>query len=610
VSDVVLQLLNGLFVGMSLALVAAGLALVFGVLRIVNFAQGELVMLGAYVVVYVDQLTHSFLLGVLAAVLGVGLIGGGVMFVLLWPFQRDRSPVLPLLATLALSLILRQLAVILFGGFIRTVSEPFALAVPVEGVQYPVYDLLIAVVSGAALVATYLFLKWSRPGIWLRAVADNPAMAAALGVPLPRVFLVAFVVSAGLSALAGAMLAPVTAVYASLGQDVSFNAFVVIVAGGLGNFSVRRAALFALVLGEVQALGSIWFRPVAVQVFSIALVIAALALRSRARPALPVVTVAGARSLAGRWVWRVALVLMLIGGMVPVALGPLDAQHAISLLVSILLAASVAVLLRFGSVLNLGIGAVFGASAYALALSSGDVPPVWPLLAALAAAGFASVVYGVYAGLASGVEYMMLTFLTTAAAARLPNLVPALAGGANGLGVRNVKSVAFGNDPLDGPGFYVVALCLTALTLAIGWLVLSSQLGRVAEAAGRNPLRTASMGYRLGRLRLFVAILSGGLAGVAGWIYALQSRVVGQNLLGLDTSLNGLIYALLGGVQQPFVGSVIGAVGVRLVSDLATPNGQASGLTVGLALLLVVYSLPDGVLGLFTRIGRYCTSGR
>jgi branched-subunit amino acid ABC-type transport system permease component len=571
VSEVVLQLLNGLFVGMSLALVAAGLALVFGVLRIVNFAQGELFMLGAYTVVYVTQLTHEFPVGVLAAVIGVGVIGGALMFILLWPLKvelnRERSPVFPLLATLGLSLILRRAAVVFFGGFIRSINQPIAVAVPVEGVQYPVYDLLIALVSGLALVATHYFLKYSRPGIWLRAIADNPSMAAALGVPLARVYLLAFIVSAGLSGLAGAMLAPVTAVYANLGQDVAFNAFVVIVAGGLSNFSVRRAAAFALVLGELQALGSIWFRPVAVQVFSIAVVVVALAIRARGRPLSPAWSFAGIRPATPQIGWRIGVLLfsvVLLTALVPLALGPAASQRATPILVSILVATAVAVLLRFGSVLNLGIGAVFGASAYSVAVFSGDVAPIWVLGAAMASAALVSTLYAVYAGLASGVEYMMLTFLTTAAAAKLPNLFPALAGGANGLRVRDVRSVAFGLDPLDGGTFYVLALCVTVVALALGWLLLGSQLGRVAEAAGRNPLRTASMGYGLGSLRLFVSVLAGGFAGAAGWIYAVTSRVVGQDVLGLDTSLNGLIYAL--------------------------------------GLLIVVYALPRVVLGLFTRI--------
>jgi len=199
---------------------------------------------------------------------------------------------------------------------------------------------------------------------------------------------------------------------------------------------------------------------------------------------------------------------------------------------------------------------------------------------------------------ASGIEYMMLTFLTTAAASRLPNLIPVLSGGANGLDVRNVAADAFGLDPLFGPGFYLMALALSVGCLGVCWLVLSTQAGRVAQAAGRNPLRMASLGYGLGGLRLLVALAAGLLAGLAGWMYSLQTRIVGQDVLGLDVSLNGLMYALVGGVQQPILGSVLGTSVVRMLGAALPRVGPPSALVAGVGLLVVVYLLPNGILGL------------
>jgi branched-subunit amino acid ABC-type transport system permease component len=604
-----LQLLNGLFVGLSLALVAAGLALVFGVLRIVNFAQGELVMLGGYALVITHQAVNNFAVATMLSVLSVGVGGGLVMYALLKPLQ-GRSPVLSLLATLGLSLILRQLAVQMFGGFIRTVDEPIHLGIPVAGLQYPVYDLLIAVMSAAVLLAGYVYLKHARFGIWLRAAVDNRAMAGALGVPLPRVYVVAFILSASLSALAGALLAPVTAVYATLGQDVAVSAFIVVVAGGMGNFSFRGVALFALLLGEIQSVGSIWFRPTAVQVFAIVLVIGVLVVRSRRRPIFQ--SMYGGGPLARPSWWPVAAAALGLAALAPLVLGGSALQQASMVLVFALLAASVAVLLRVGGVLNLGIGVIFGTAAYAVALLSRvDLASQWLLIAAVLAACAPALLYGVYAGVASGIEYIMLTFLTTAAASKLPILVPGLSGGANGLEVRDVAHAGFGLDPLDGPGFYVLALALVSACLAIGWFVLSSEIGRAAAAAGRSPLRVASNGYSLGMLRTLVALLAGALAGLAGWLYALQARVVGQVVLGLDVSLNALTYALLGGVAQPILGSAIGATLARLGSLVfGRSGGAADTLVVGVGLLLVAYALPNGILGLSLPLARRGRSQR
>src|SRR6266851_471162 len=280
--DLIIQLLNGLVVGSSLALVASGLALVFGVLDIVNFAQGELFMLGGYVLFFTVQLTGNFLIGVVAAAIIVGLVGGAVLYGMVWPLL-GRSQALPLLATLGLSLIIQQEATNTFNSTTRSVPAPIALRIPIENLDYPAYNLAIVVVSAAILAAGFLFLKYTRYGIWLRAVAENRPMAGSLGVPVPRVYFLAFVLSAALAGVAGALLAPVISVYTTVGSDVIINAFIVVVAGGMGNF--RGAALVALLLGEVEAVGSIWFRPVEVQVFALFLVIAILVYRSRGKPA-------------------------------------------------------------------------------------------------------------------------------------------------------------------------------------------------------------------------------------------------------------------------------------------------------------------------------------
>ena len=129
-----------------------------------------------------------------------------------------------------------------------------SVRIPIENLDYPAYNLVIVLVSGAILAAGYLFLKYTRYGIWLRAVAENRPMAGSLGVPVPRVYFLAFVLSAGLAGVAGALLAPVVSVYTTVGADVIINAFIVVVAGGMGNF--RGAALVALLLGEVEAVGS------------------------------------------------------------------------------------------------------------------------------------------------------------------------------------------------------------------------------------------------------------------------------------------------------------------------------------------------------------------
>jgi len=270
--------LNGLVGGASLALVAAGLALLFGVLGILNFAQGDFFMLGAYAVWLALASGLGFWFGVAAAAIVVGVLGGVGLMGMLWPL-RDRAHALVLLATLALSLILQQLASNFFGADAKPVRPPIEARIPIGNTDYPVYDLVVVAAAAIILAGGFVFLKYVRYGIWLRAVAQNQRMASVLGVPVFRVYAMTFVISLGLAAVAGSLLAPLVSVYPTVGLDINLNAFIVVIAGGLGNF--RGAALIALALGIIEALGAIVIPGQAVQLVVFGFVIVLLIVRSQ-----------------------------------------------------------------------------------------------------------------------------------------------------------------------------------------------------------------------------------------------------------------------------------------------------------------------------------------
>jgi branched-chain amino acid transport system permease protein len=254
VNQVVLQLLNGLVVGSSLALVAAGLALLFGVLHIINFAQGDFFMMGGYAVWFTLNLTHNYVVAMVVGTVAIAIIGGLLLTAVIWPLLQ-RSQVLVLLATLGLSLVLEQLATNFLGGDTKLVQPPLAMPVSIGPILYPAYDLVVIGAGIGILILGYFALRYTRYGIWLRAVAQNRPMASALGVPVPRVYILAFMVSAGLAAMAGGLLLPLQSVYPTIGADVIQNAFIIVVAGGLGNF--RGAAIVALAVGEFNSLGQL-----------------------------------------------------------------------------------------------------------------------------------------------------------------------------------------------------------------------------------------------------------------------------------------------------------------------------------------------------------------
>jgi branched-chain amino acid transport system permease protein len=279
----VVACVNGLVVGASLALVAAGLALIFGVFDVLNLAQGDYFMLGGYGVWLALVHGQNFWLGVAFAALAVGLGGGLLLLAMIWPL-RSRPTALVLLATLGLSLILQQMASNLFGGDTKAIHPPLTLQLAIGTKQYPVYYMLIVLVAAAILGGGFLFLRYAKYGIWIRAVAQNRDMASILGVPVSRVYVLAFMISSALAALAGSLLVPLQGVYPTIGQDITVKAFIVVIAGGLGN--LRGAAVVALLLGLIESVGQLWIRAQAVQLIAFALVILLLMVRSQRRTAL------------------------------------------------------------------------------------------------------------------------------------------------------------------------------------------------------------------------------------------------------------------------------------------------------------------------------------
>jgi branched-chain amino acid transport system permease protein len=296
-------------------------------------------------------------------------------------------------------------------------------------------------------------------------------------------------------------------------------------------------------------------------------------------------------ALLGVALVAVALYPPMKGGFAP--------QQATGYLIYGLLAFSVALMVGYARLFNIGIGATCGVAAYAVAiLSQHDLHnPILLFLAAIAAGLVISLLFGVYAIVASGVEYMMLTFLTTIAMSKVPNLATELTGGDNGLIVRGGLDVSFGLNPLFGAQFYYFVLAVVVACVLLCWYVLASQTGKAVRAIGRNPLRAAAMGYQVSRYRVALTLLSGFVASVSGWLFALQRSFVSEDLLGLNNSLNGLVYALVGGVDY-ILGPFIGAAGFRYLTETLSRRTTQSSLYIGLALLIVVYLMPNGIVGL------------
>jgi branched-chain amino acid transport system permease protein len=298
-----------------------------------------------------------------------------------------------------------------------------------------------------------------------------------------------------------------------------------------------------------------------------------------------------------------AIVLVAFMASVPPLIGGYLVQALTSYLISGLLALAVGVITGYGRLFNLGVGANFGVSAYTVAILThfGVFNPFVLLGSALLAGLVVSLLFAFYALTSSGIEYLMLTFLTTLALSNVPLATIDLTGGDNGLTVAGGVQVSFGLSPLTGNGFYWFVLGVVVAITGLAWYVVASQTGRAIQAIGRNPSRAAAMGYSVAQYRVALTIFSSLIASLGGWLFALQRSFVFIDLLGLAYSTNGLVYALVGGVDT-ILGPLLGAAALRALTDQLSRGSTQSSLYIGIVLMLVVYFLPDGMVGLWRRV--------
>src|ERR1700712_1133959 len=250
----IVQLLNGLQLGVLLFLIAAGLTLVFGVMDFINLAHGVQYMLGAYLAVMFYSLTGSFMLGLVLA-LGAALIFGLLLEFAVFRHLYNRNHLDHVIATFGIILFLNHGVKLLWGAAPLTLPMPdlFSGAIRVLGLPYPVWRIVI-ITSGLATAALlYALVTYTRTGMLVRAGATNAAMVSALGVNIRRLFMIVFGFGSMLAGFAGIMIAPILSVEPGMGDTVLILAFVVIVIGGVG--SIRGAFIAALLIGLVDTLG-------------------------------------------------------------------------------------------------------------------------------------------------------------------------------------------------------------------------------------------------------------------------------------------------------------------------------------------------------------------
>ncbi|MCA1323846.1 ABC transporter permease [Herbaspirillum sp. alder98] len=617
-ASLAVQLLNGLADASAMFLVAAGLSLIFGVTRIVNFAHGSFYMLGLYLAyTLVERLGDSlggYWGAVLLAALVVAVIGAVVEMTILRRIYHAPE-LFQLLATFALVLVIKDAALWLWGpeDLFGPRAPGLAGAVTVLGRRLPQYDLLLMAIGPLVLALLWLLQHRTRWGTLVRAATQDREMLGALGVNQAWLFTGVFALGCFLAGLGGALQGPRLPANLALDMDTIGNAFVVVVVGGMGSIGGAFAA--ALLIAEIKALcialGNVSLWGVEISLSRLTLVVEFLVMAAilvvrpwgllgqplaAARSSvahvlpLPVITPAARR-------FGLLLILLLLAMPLAATAFPYLPVLMIEILVALLFAASLHFIMGPGGMASFGHAAYFGLGAYAAALLAQKLH--WPLAAVLVAgplaAMAAALVCGWFCVRLSGVYLAMLTLAFAQIVWAVIFQWDDVTGGSNGLvGLRAPDWLA---QPV---AYYYLALACAGIGVWLLQRLLHAPFGLALRAARDAGVRAEAVGIDVRRVQWMAFAVAGLFCGLAGVLFAFSKGSISPEVAGVNRSVDGLVMVLLGGVQSLF-GPLAGAALLTWLQDLVARETDYWRAGLGLIILALVLLMPGGLSGLWRR---------
>jgi branched-chain amino acid transport system permease protein len=270
----IIQTLNGITFGMVLFLIAAGLSLIFGLMRIINLAHGCFYVLGAYIALSVVQSSNSFFLSLICGIIAIPILGIILLRFFLHRFQYNPSS--QVLLTLGFVFIFGDLALLIWGGQPQLLPKPslFDGALRMGNIVFPIYRIIIIIIGMLMAIGLWLFQEKTKVGALIRAGVDDAEMARGLGINVPFLFTCVFGLGAGISAFGGIIAGPFIGVYPGLEWEILLLAMAVLLIGGLG--SLKGAFIGSLCVGFVDTFGKVLIPELALFVIfgSVAIVLA------------------------------------------------------------------------------------------------------------------------------------------------------------------------------------------------------------------------------------------------------------------------------------------------------------------------------------------------
>ena len=612
ISFLLVQALNGLASAATLFIISAGLTVVFGVTRIVNFAHGSLYMLGAYLGVSIiprllDVVSSlpMFLLGVALAALAVGLIGVVMELVVLRRIYRVPE-LFQLLATFGVVLMVQDVVIKIWGplDILGPRAPGLRGAVDIFGHRFPSYELFLIGMGPLVLGLLWLFMHKTRFGVLVRAATQDREMVAALGVNQALLFTGTLFLGAALAGLGGALQIPKLAANPQMDISVIAEAFVVTVVGGMG--SVTGAFLSALIIGELQAFGILVFPKV-----TLVLVFLLMALVLVARPW----GLMGKPESGERRGQLPAGILklprlgkrqqLLLGGglaillLLPPIAGSYLTKVAIEVLCFALAAFSLNFLIGVGGIVSFGHAAYFGLGAYAAGLLATRLGVAMEpaLIAAPIAAAAGAALFGFFIVRLDGIYLAMLTLAFAQITYAVAFQWVEVTGGDNGVvGVWPARWAA------SRQAYYYLTLAIAGFAVWLLGRIIYAPFGYTLRAARDSAIRADAIGIDVRTHRWLGFIIAGAAAGLAGGLFAFSKGSIDPTLISIPMSVDFLVMILAGGMQT-ISGPLAGAAFFHTIKDLVMPLSDYWRGLLGLAIIVVVLAFPRGIVGGIAHLG-------
>jgi branched-chain amino acid transport system permease protein len=584
----------GLSLGLILFLLAAGMTLTMGLMRIVNMSHGALYMVGGYVGIGVANWTHNFWLAMLAGAVVTGLIGIGLEVGFLRRLYNDEAS--QVLLTIGFIYILQNLTQWIWGTYPLGAPVPKLLsaAVPVGSIELPAYRFFLIAFGFLMAFLLWWFQDRTKVGSWVRAGMDNREITGTFGINLKLLFTGIFALGSLIAGMCGVLGAPVTGMNLGIGWGALLLALIVVVIGGTG--SIQGALIGGIIIGLLNAFGGAYFPEFADYVVYVALIVILLVRPSgllgrkhdaRTGENLEKASTAkvgdspfaaasskgahraGGRIIAYRFLpYVMALVALLV---LPQVVTPYYQDMLTKVLIFAIFAMSLDLVMGFTGLISFGWAAFFGMSGYSVGILTVHYgwSSFWLVLV---------VSLLITAGLAAGIGYLSLRvsgvyfLLVTMAFAQLLAIVAtkwySMTGGRDGLFGIPKPDLGFMEVDWTNLNYYYFVLIGFVICYFILNRIAHSSFGRTLVGIRANEPRMRSLGYNTWALKYMALIIGGVFAGVAGALFAFDYGTMTPDYFALETSALPMLMVIIGGAASLW-GPSLGAAAIIVAESVA-----------------------------------------